>query len=434
MEVNRIMVASGQNEKKRHHASYVPKLSLQERDRRWSLIRQSMARDGLDCLLFIANDSRFDMGLANMRYVTHIATKHDGFAFFPAQGEPVAWAQSAFQHIPSGSSYLYTQDWVTDIRPSVGVAPVIRFLKQSGYERSTIGLVGMRSAMNIDIIPLSTSEYLRAELPHARIIDATLLIEDLRTIKSPEEIAMLKQAGDLARKMVDTLVQSAEPGRKECELFADMVHTQIANGGEANIFIFLSSGPVDALDSNRQLLHGAQPFASPTTRTLEKGDIVVTEFHSNWAGYLAAVEFTLYLGKAPDELKKVHEVCVKCLERLKETMRPGVTFREVLEAERGPCLQSGMDFVELGFHGHGLTSPEVPTAVTHPDAPWGAGESILDMRVQENMVFGTNIDIHDPGWKKDIGVMLGDTLHITENGARPLVNIPLDVIEKVSPV
>ena len=413
-----------------HHASYVPKLSLQERDRRWLLIRERMVLDGLDCLLFVANDSRFDMGLANMRYVTHIATKHDGFAFFPMEGEPVAWALSAFQHIPSGSSYLYTQDWVTDIRPSVGTAPVVSFLKERGYERATIGLVGMRSAMNIDIIPVSAYEYIRRELPHARIVDATLLIEDLRRIKSPEEIGMLEKAGELARKMVDTMIQSAEPGKKECEVFADMVHTQIANGGEANIFIFLSSGPVNAPGSNKQLLHGAQPFATPTTRTLEEGDIIITEFHSNWGGYLAAVEFSLYLGKAPDELKRVHEVCVQCLERLKETMRPGVTFREVLEAEREPCLRAGMDFVELGFHGHGLTSPEVPTAVTHPDAPWGAGKSILDMQARENMVFGTNIDIHDPRWKKDVGVMLGDTLHITADGARPLVNIPLDVIEK----
>ncbi len=414
----------------RHHASYVPRLSIVERDRRWRAIRERMAMDGLDCLLLVGSDSRFDMGLANLRYVTHIANKHDGFAVFPVEGAPVVWAQSAFQHIQSGSTYLYNQDWVGDIRPSVGPAPVVDFLKEQGYEHATIGLVGMRSAMNIDIIPVSTHSYICQELPGAEIVDATELIEYLRMIKSPEEIGMLEKAGELARKMIDTLVRSAEPGKKECEVFADMVHTQISNGGEAQIFIFLSSGPVEGPGDNKQLLHGAQPFAAPTARTLEKGDLIITEFHADWGGYLAAVEFALYLGKAPDELKRIHEVCVQCLERLKEAMRPGVTFGEVLEAEREPCQRAGMNFVELGFHGHGLTSPEVPTAVTHPDAPWGAGKGILGMEVGENMVFGTNIDIHDPRWKKDVGLMLGDTLHITRDGARPLVNTPLDVVEK----
>jgi len=43
------------------------------------------------------------------------------------------------------------------------------------------------------------------------------------------------------------------------------------------------------------------------------------------------------------------------------------------------------------------------------------------------MIFGTNIDIHNPRWKTDVGVMFGDTVQVTSSGGRRLVGIPLDL-------
>jgi hypothetical protein len=47
--------------------------------------------------------------------------------------------------------------------------------------------------------------------------------------------------------------------------------------------------------------------------------------------------------------------------------------------------------------------------------------------LEENMVLGTNIDIHNPRWRTDVGVMLGDTLQVTPQGGRRLVGIPLEL-------
>jgi hypothetical protein len=55
------------------------------------------------------------------------------------------------------------------------------------------------------------------------------------------------------------------------------------------------------------------------------------------------------------------------------------------------------------------------------------GDGMPDFALAEDMVFGTNIDIHNPRWKKDVGVMLGDTIHVTPSGGRRLVGIPLDL-------
>lgn len=425
---------SGSKETKaRHHASYVPMLSLAERDRRWQMLRERMVVEGIDCLLLVGNDIKWGMGLANMRYVTHIGSSSGAYAVFPMTGEPVVWADLPHQHIPS-SRYCFTQEWIKDIRPDGGPAPVVSFLRENKYERSTIGLVGYSgTALAGDIIPAGVYNYFYKELPDANIVTATGLVNHLRVIKSPEEISFLEKAGEIARKMIDTMIQSAEPGKKECELYADMVHTQLSNGGEAQIFILLSSGPVAGPGNNKQLLHGNHQPIVPTTRTLAVGDLIIFEMHASYGGYLVAAEFSLYLGQAPDELKRIHEVCVQCSEKVQEAMRPGATFGEVLQAEREPCQRAGMDYIELGFHQHGLSSAGPLTAVYKPGvgADTFAGVKISELKVRENMVFGTNIDIHDPRWKKDVGCVFGDTLHVTKDGGRHLVNTPVDIIEKL---
>ncbi len=414
----------------KHHASYVPRLSLEERDRRWQFIRELMVTEGLDCLLIVGNDRHFNQGMAYLRYITHIGSYMGAFAVFPLVGEPVVWEGIPHSHIPA-NRYHFTQNWIDDIRVNTGPAPIVNYLKEHKYDRGRIGIVGGGSKITSeDIISASVYDYFNKELPDANMVSATGLMKYVCLIKSPEEIKMLENAGVIARKTIDVAIQSAEPGKKECEIYADMVRSLISNGGEAQIFILLSSGPVNGQGENKLLLHGAMQPVVPTTRTLEVGDIIMFEFHANYAGYLAAAEFSIFLGKAPDELKRIHEVSVQCAESLREAMRPGTTLKEVLEAEREPCLRAGMDYVELGFHEHGLVSPGTLVAVCKPGTGRLAGEEIGALKVRENMVFGTNIDIHDPKWKRDVGIMLGDTLHITKDGARCLVNTPLNFLEK----
>jgi len=56
-----------------------------------------------------------------------------------------------------------------------------------------------------------------------------------------ETRGLLKEkAGEIAKKTIDTMIEKAKPGVKECELYADMIRTQIANGGEAQIFLLLA--------------------------------------------------------------------------------------------------------------------------------------------------------------------------------------------------
>ena len=310
--------SKGKNKQQnKHHASDVPKLSLEERERRWGALRESMNIEGLDCLVLIGNDMRWGAGLANVRYVTQIGSYAGTIGFFPMVGEPVVWADMIHQHIPS-SRYCFTQNWIEDIRPETGPVPIVNYIKEKHYDRSSIGLVGASEAFGTaDIIPYGTVVYLQRELPNARIVDATPMVNRLRMIKSAEEISMMEKAGEIAQKVIETAIQSAEPGKKESEVFADMVHTQIINGGEAQIFIMLTSGPPEGPENNKQLLHGNHQPTVPTMRILQKGDLVMFEMHTFYGGYVASSEFSLCLGKAPEALKRIHSIAVECLEKLR---------------------------------------------------------------------------------------------------------------------
>ena len=199
--------------------------------------------------------------------------------------------------------------------------------------------------------------------------------------------------------------------------------------------LLLTSGSVTDTGVIQHLLHGRGQPLSPTTRPLKKGDLVITEFHTSYGGYLTGCEKSVFLGKPPRELQRLHDVAVECLETGIEKLRPGMAIGEAVEAFRKPARKAGMDYIELGFHGHGLSSPEYPRTATMPSerlrygqGPEGSFRGLGSAEIRENMVVATNIDIHDPAWRKDVGLMgPADTIWVSDKGPVKLVSTPLEL-------
>jgi len=366
--------------------------------------------------------------MVNFRYVTHFGSGLGGWAIFPLDGEPVIFNAPIHMSVPY-SIYCSVQDWVQDIRPNRGVGGVVEYLKEKRLDRGRIGLIAYSSANASHTLPHVAYEQLTKELPHASFTDETVLIEEMRLIKSPEEIAFLEKASELARKKVDAMIEASRPGATEAEIWTRMFASDVLNGGEPQVFNLLTSDNVLEEDQGyKHLLHGSEQPGSPTMRPIRKGDLIITEFHSVYGGYMAATEFSVFVGKPPRELLEIHAVCMEALRAAQALLRPGITGREVWEAMREPVERKGFDYVELGFHGHGMASPEFPTSVYRAGFGALSGEPIANLPIEENMVIGTNIDIHDPRWRKDVGLQFGDMYHITKEGARPLVKIPTDFV------
>jgi Xaa-Pro aminopeptidase len=406
---------------------YVPRLSLEERNRRWERLRKKMLHAGFDALAFLGNDIYWGMGMANMRYVFHIDSHLGGEGLFPLEGEPTVWTGPVHSNRPT-SMYRSIQDWVGDLRDRGGVRALAAEIEARGLSRSRIGLVAFSSTLQTPTFLRSDVAALEELLPNAQFVDASWVLQEMRTVKSEEEIQLLRTGGSIARAVLDTMVEKAAPGVLEAELFADMIRTQIARGGEPNIFNLLTSGPVEHPENEIwHLLHGCEQPLTPTMRPLEVGDIVLAEWHTKYCGLRCHTEFTVYIGpKAPSELLHIWDVSVACLEASERALTPGRTLREAIQMIRQPAVDAGLDWVELGFHSMSSGSPEFPSIVYREGYghPLLNGAGIGELVLEEGMTFGNNIDLHDPSWKLDVGCMLADFMVVRPGRAECLVDTP----------
>lgn len=394
----------------------LPRMSLEERDRRWRKIREEMAVRDLDCLL-IWGGGAMSGAAANLQYATHVTSR--AMTVFPRDGDPVV----LYNDLPHLFEYWRAtqQHWMHEFRPSARAGDIVKVIKELGLERGTIGVVGYGSTTSRRVgegVPYRTLLQIHQELPAGNFVDESRLLEGLRMIKSAEEISFLERSAEIAYLVFERMVESARPGVKECEVFANMLYAQVSNGGEPASILLDSGSP--------PLHHGRYP--PPTSRALEKGDIIIVEYHSSYGGYLIAIEHSISLGEPQKEFREIHRVCEEVYRRGVEKLRPGTPMSEVAQAFRAPVKEAGMSFIECGIHGHGLSSPEFPTFVYKEDGPWADHglAKIAPVEVQENMVFGTNIDIHNPRWNKDAGLMLGDTILVTKEGPRKFSKVPLE--------
>lgn len=407
-----------------HH----PHLSIAERDRRWDALRKDMLMANIDVLVLLGNDIYWDMGIANIRYALGIAAKMGSSALFFLDDEPVLY--NAVAHMSQPFHFQQAlHGWVDDIRIGHGIPEIAAELSDRGLARARVGLVGFSSTIQTTSTILSgDAAALEALLPGAQFVDFGYAFQKLRLVKSPEEIRMLREAGAIAEKVITALVDSAHAGASEAEVYAEMVRTQIALGGEPNIFNLFASGPVEHPDSELwHLLHGSDQPMVPTTRPLADGDLVVAEWHTKYGGYLVHTEYTCHVGpRVPAPLHRLFDVALECFEASKAALVPGKTVAEAIAEIRRPAAAAGIDWVELGFHAMGLASPEFPTVVYADGygSPSLNGSGIGDLVLEAGMHFGNNIDLHDQSWKSDVGIMYGGSMIVREGGAEVLVDPP----------
>ncbi len=402
--------------------------SEQEMDRRWRAIRYGMLLRGVDALLIYGEEMWIRSEAANLSYVTGALNR--GWCVFPLDGDPVLFMGNYNKYYPF-NYFLTVHPLLKDVKPADegkggGLSGVIQLIKDLGLERGRIGLVDGNDRA-VTSMPYKRYDRLWKALPGVEFSDQTSLLTGLMFIKSKEEIAKLEVAAKIAERMMDAMVQSVRKGVRECEIFSNMLEAQINHGGDPYPFIRMGSGNV--LSKTVHLCHGKTPPYAPAQRLLQQGDMVITEFHPTYGGYMVHAEKTVFLGRPPEELAQVYSVACQSLQSGLKAMQVGSPFNEVVQEARRPVTESGMGFMESGVGQHGLTSGGFPGGSVFPEVPGTKrkGNVARGFRIQPGMVFNQIADIYDPRWRPNVGVQMADTVLIEVNGPRRLCGPPLEL-------
>jgi Xaa-Pro aminopeptidase len=379
----------------------IPTFTLAERDRRWSALRAAMNTAGLDALISLPNQSHWDQFGADTRYITQIGgSQTEVGAVLPLEGEVTAVVRGANEVEWWGLA----QEWVKDIRPSRRSygEPVIERLREIRAER--VGIVGLAGLVRAPegVVSWGTYEKIRRALPKVQFDNATALMQEVRSIKSAEEIAFIEKAADIISKALDVLIAHAKIGARENELMAEMLREIVRQGGEPITMLLFGTGGPEVPWAQRTF----------TTRALKRGDLINTEVEGKYAGYIAQALQPIALGPVPEELEAIYDATKAIFDKMLEFVKPGVTFGEVVKFYQDEVEAAGYEPDGALMHGRGLGE----------DAPMLYGAR-RDFPEKEAKLKAGHVFILKPACKQGFmrdSVRAGDTVAIEASGARRL--------------
>ncbi len=219
------------------------------------------------------------------------------------------------------------------------------------------------------------------------------IVEGLRWIKEPEELAAIARAASLVHRILADVVPAARPGMTEKELAWQLERALRENGSEVLPFdVIFASGPNTAL-----------PHAHPSDRKLLSGEPVVIDAGARVSGYCSDVTRTFCVGRSDSMFHKVHDVVLGAQLTAIATIEAGMTGAQADSLARTVIQQAGYgDYFGHGLgHGLGLETHEAPRLGAN-------SEDVL----ADGMVFTVEPGIYLPGWG---GVRIEDTVTL-QNG------------------
>jgi Xaa-Pro aminopeptidase len=395
----------------------LPRLSLAERGRRWAAVRKEMAARGLDAIVLWGWPVMWDFYTANARYLAPIGGNAEfNVLVFPADGEPTSIVQ-----MPTFvEGWRAAQDWVGDVRPrtKTWADSVANRLRELKLDAGRIGTDGLAGTLDPDgWLPHAVFTRLTSLLPKASFVGLEDMLEKVRSIKSAEELDMLRKAAKLGDLMLSTCRDTARPGVKECEVYAGMMQAMMANGGEEpTLFLW-----------NCDRYPYPHPFRMPTTRPMQRGDLIICEMHPKFGGYFTHVERTFSLGEPEKQQLVIYDGCLAAYRRGLENFGPGKSISVALDAVKEETDARGLGICEAGVHGHGLASLEYPRYRHHAIAADREAIKVVGDRFEPGMVFAFNIDLFDPKWHDGkTGCVFAETVEITDTGARRMHSFPME--------
>lgn len=298
--------------------------------------------------------------------------------------------------IPYGDAYVQA----ADVHP---MDLVVEEIRRRGWGQDRIGVelgsyyLGARAWL-----------VLAGAFDAGQLVDASLLVNWVRVVKSPTEIAYMRQAARIVEGAMTAAFDAIRPGVRECDAAAIIYHALI--GGTADYGGNYASSPPLIPSGDR--VH--TPHLSWTDQPYRDGAQVNLELVASRHRYHTPLGRSLYLGEPPALLRRIEAALSDGIAAALAFIRPGVTAAEIERVWQAAAGRHGISKSARCGYSIGIAYP--PTF----------GEQTVSIRPGDETVMQAGMTLHlmPAVWLDAQSMVMTEPFVVTETGAECLCDFP----------
>jgi Xaa-Pro dipeptidase len=377
----------------------------EHRDRQ-ARARAALAQRGLDALLVFAQESHY--------WLTGFDTS--GYVFFQvgvltADERPTVLLtrRPDLRQAQVSSLYDDIRIWLNaeGARPALELRGILEELglagARIGVEFATHGLTGA-----------NCREVESALDGFCSLVDASDVVRALRLVKSPAELAYVREAGRLADVAAEAMIAASGPGVLDSRVTAAGVAAMLDQGADMP-----ATGPL--VNSGSRALYG-RGVGGP--RRMGETDQLMVELGASFCRYHVCIEHTIAIGKVDPRQRDMMTVAAQALNEIVDSARAGRELGSLDDIHRRVLDGAGFASQRFAACGYALGCTFRPTWMDVPPMIYSGNRLVM----QPGMVFFVHIMI--PDTRTGLAAGVGQTFVITEGAAERLSGIPLVLHER----
>ncbi len=267
----------------------------------------------------------------------------------------------------------------------------------------------------------------KLQFPAHQYAKSNPILQDIRGVKEPEEIALMQQACNITEKGFRRLLSFVKPGVWEYEIEAELLHEFIRNRSKGFAYT-----PIIASGNNANVLHYIE-----NNQQCKAGDLILMDVAAEYANYSSDLTRTIPVsGKFTPRQKEVYNAVLRVKDEATKMLVPGTLWAEY-HKECGKLMTS--ELLGLGLLDKADVQNEDPKwpaykkyfmhGTSHHIGLNTHDYGALKTPMKANMVFTVEPGIYIP--EENMGIRLEDDVVIQESGApfNLMKNIPLEAEE-----
>jgi Xaa-Pro aminopeptidase len=364
----------------------IPEAEYQERIQKAAKL---VEQHGLDVLVVNSNEADY----ANVRYFSNF------WPLFETAGVAISPnGKAALMVGPESGKYSADRSMIQNIfqlmeyRESADPAyPEVKASKYTDVFHS-IGVKGQKLKIGVGGYLVSNPVQLaglKECYPDCEIVRADDIMVALRSIKSENEIACIREGLRITELATEEVIRHIRPGMTELQLVGIAQKTIYENGAEYEglpMYVF----------SEKSTRHA---ISRSTYREIQQGDIVQLNLSAKVNGYSPSIGMPISMGKLAGKKREIVEFGLEAHQWTYEQLRAGIVAADVAKS-----------YIELfkqrGYYDNYLYGPCHGTGLIEVESPWM--ESISNYRLAENMTFqvDTFVSAEEFGIRWETGVAI----------------------------